>query len=40
MFEVIDEFHGKVDDYKSVFEATVFMAKGRFRVTLKNPRKI
>ena len=37
---VIDEFTGQVDDYKSIFEAVVFMAPGRFRVTFKSSRKM
>ena len=38
--EVIDEFRGKIDDYKSTFEAIVLMAPGRFRVTFKTARKM
>ena len=38
--EVIDEFRGQVDDYTSFFEAIVFMAPGRFRVTFKSARKM
>ena len=38
--EVIDEFRGQVDDYKSFFEGIVFMAPGRFRVTFKSARKM
>ncbi len=38
--EVIDEFRGQVDDYKSVFEAIVLMAPGRYRVTFKSHRKM
>ena len=37
--EVIDEFRGQVEDYTSFFEAIVFMAPGRFRVTFKSARK-
>ena len=38
--EVIDEFRGQVYDYTSFFEAIVFMAPGRFRVTFKSARKM
>ena len=38
--EVIDEFKGQVDDYKSVFEAIVLMAPGRYQVTFKSHRKM
>ena len=38
--EIIDEFHRQVDDYTSIFEAIVFMAPGRFRVTFKSARKM
>ena len=38
--EVIDEFRGQVEDYTSFFEAIVFMAPGRFRVTFKSARKM
>ena len=38
--EVIDEFRGQVEDYKSVFEAIVLMAPGRYRVTFKSHRKM
>ena len=37
--EVIDEFRGQVDDYKSVFEAIVLMAPGH-QVTFKSHRKM
>ena len=38
--EVIDEFRGQVEDYTAVFEAVVFMAPGRFRVTFHSSRKM
>ena len=38
--EVIDEFRGQVDDYTTYFEAIVFIAAGRFRVTFKSARKM
>jgi hypothetical protein len=38
--EVIDELRGQVEDYKSMFEAIVFMAPGRFRVTFRTARKM
>ena len=38
--EVIHDLRGQVDDYTAVFEAVVFMAPGRFRVTFKSSRKM
>ena len=38
--EVIDEFRRQVEDYRSIFEAIVYMPPGRSRVTFKSARKM
>ncbi|CAB4031994.1 zinc finger CCHC domain-containing 3-like [Paramuricea clavata] len=38
--EVIDDFRGQFDNFTETFEAIVFMAPGRYRITCKSPRKL
>ena len=38
--EIIEEFRGQADSYMDIFEAVVFMAPGRYRVTFKSARKL
>jgi hypothetical protein len=38
--EVIDDFRGQFDNFTDIFEAIVFMAPGRYRITCKSARKL
>ena len=38
--EVIDEFKSQCDNFEELFEAFVFMAPGRFRITCRSSRKL